>query len=422
MAGPFRYVTPVEPQNATGRTARVYGQLAEDFGMARMAVFLTLSPSPEVQAATWAMLRESLLAGSAPRTDKEVVALGVSMANQCPFCVAAHTTLLHATGDHRLAETVARGDTPADPTHAALLTWAKAPSEGTWHPVSQDAWDVGGQDARHAGAQDARQAGGQDAGPVGGAPAGPYPVEHAHEYIGTALAFHFINRMASALLTDNLMPAGLQRSRLVRSVGGRVMSRAVRRRLRVGTSLALVADLPAGPEPDWAAGTPVGAAYAALEVAATAGGELLAGGARDGGGDARAVVVGVVEAWDGSPLPMDTAWLDGPLAALPADERPGARLALLTALAPYRVTDADVAAWRGSKTDEDLVRLCAFGAITATKRVEALITAQERADAPTTAARRGEAPTAVPERADAPTRAARRGEDPSVETITGERS
>jgi hypothetical protein len=174
----------------------------------------------------------------------------------------------------------------------------------------------------------------------------------------------------------------------------------------------------------------VGAAYAALEAAATSGGELLAGGARDGA--ARAVVAGVVEDWDGSPLPMDTAWLDGPLAALPADERPGARLALLTALAPYRVTDADVVAWRGSRTDEDLVRLCAFGAVTATKRVEALITAQERADPPITAVRRAGATTAVPDRADppitaarragAPTIAARRGEDPSVETTTGERS
>ncbi|MFI7633991.1 hypothetical protein [Nonomuraea sp. NPDC049400] len=61
MAGQFRYVTPVEAQGATGRVARIYAQLADDFGMARMPVFLTLSPAAEVLAATWAMLRESLL-------------------------------------------------------------------------------------------------------------------------------------------------------------------------------------------------------------------------------------------------------------------------------------------------------------------------------------------------------------------------
>ncbi|WP_433435868.1 carboxymuconolactone decarboxylase family protein [Nonomuraea sp. CA-141351] len=322
MTGQFRYVTPVEEQSATGRVAEVYAQLADDFGMARMAVFLTLSPSPEVLAATWAMLRESLLAGEEPRAAKEIVAVGVSMANRCPFCVAAHTTLLHATGDHRLAETIAAGGTPADPRHAELLAWAKSRRRTP---------------------------------------------EIGPEHIGTALTFHFINRMASSLLTENLLPANLQKSRLVRSVGGRAMARVVRRRLSPGESLSLVADLPTLPEPAWGTGTAVGTAYAALRAVAGTGGELL-------GESARAAVTGAVAAWDGEHPPMGNAWLDGPLADVPAGERPGARLALLAALAPYRVTDADVAAWRGSRTDEDLVRLCAFGAIVATERAETLIT------------------------------------------------
>ncbi|MEU6785833.1 carboxymuconolactone decarboxylase family protein [Nonomuraea angiospora] len=323
METQFRYVTPVQPQAATGRVAQVYAQLADDFGMARMAVFLTLSPAPDVLAATWATLRESLLAGTAPRTAKEVVALGVSMANRCPFCVAAHTTLLHATGDHRLAETIAAGGTPDDPGHAALLAWATSRR--------------------------------------GDAEIGP-------EHIGTALTFHFINRMASALLTENLLPANLQKSRLVRSVGGRVMARTVRRRLTPGASLPLVADLPARPEPAWAAGTAVGVAYAALRAVGAAGGELL-------GDAARAAVADTVVAWDGEHPPMGGAWLDAALSGVPPEERAGARLALLAALAPYRVTDADVAAWRGSRPDEDLVRLCAFGAALAMERMETFITA-----------------------------------------------
>ncbi|MFI6739371.1 carboxymuconolactone decarboxylase family protein [Nonomuraea sp. NPDC050451] len=333
METQFRYVTPVQPQAATGRVAQVYAQLADDFGMARMAVFLTLSPAPDVLAATWATLRESLLAGHAPRTAKEVVALGVSMANRCPFCVAAHTTLLHATGDHRLAETIAAGGTPDDPEHAALLAWATS---------------------RRGGAR-------------AGAQIGP-------EHIGTALTFHFINRMASALLTDNLLPANLQRSRLVRSVGGRVMARTVRRRLLSGASLPLIVDLPARPEPAWGAGTSVGAAHAALRAVGAAGGELL-------GDAARAAVADTVAAWDGEHPPMGGAWLDAALSEVPAGERAGARLALLAALAPYRVTDADVAAWRGSRPDEDLVRLCAFGAVSAMERMETFITASAHGEA-----------------------------------------
>ncbi|MEZ7129736.1 carboxymuconolactone decarboxylase family protein [Nonomuraea sp. AD125B] len=326
--GQFRYVTPVPPDAATGRVADVYRQLADDFGMARMAVFLTLSPAPEVLAATWALLRETLLAGDVPRTGKEVVALGVSLANRCPFCVAAHTTLLHATGDHRLAETVAAGGVPDDPEHARLLAWAK------------------------------------DRGPA------PFPAEHAPEYVGTALTFHFVNRIASALLTENLLPGNLQRSRLVRSVGGRAMSRTVRRRLTGGAALPLIADLGGRPEPGWARRRPAGVAYAALRTVAGDGGDLLSVEARD-------AVAGAVAAWDGEHPLMGGARLDGLLAGLPPADRPAARLALLTALAPYRVTDADVAAWRGSGAGGDaaLVRIIAYGAILATEWAESVIIA-----------------------------------------------
>jgi AhpD family alkylhydroperoxidase len=331
MATPFRYVTPVTHRAATGRIAQVYAQLADDFGMARMPVFMTLSPASDVLAATWAAMRESLLAGRAPRTGKEVVAVAVSQANRCPFCVDAHTTLLHATGDHRLAEAVARGQAPDDPAHARLLGWAMATR-----------------------------------GPDAAAP--PAPADLAPEYIGTAMAFHFINRIASALLTDNLLPANLQKSRLVRSAAGRAFSRTARRRLPVGASLPLLAGLPAVPVSPWAAGTPIGTAFAVLRAAAGAGGELLSD-------NARATILDTVAAWDGEHPPMGTHWLEQSLVALPAPDRPAARLALLAALAPYRITDAHVSTWRaGSGTDTDLVRLIAFGAITATDRVEASIT------------------------------------------------
>lgn len=339
MPSPFRYVTPVPAEDATGTVREVYAQIADDFGMPRMPVFMTLSPAPDLLAATWSMLRESLLAGNASRTGKEVVALGVSLVNRCPFCVAAHTTLLHATGDHRLGEAIARGETPQDPELAALLAWAKA--------------------TRTPGA------------PELAAP--PFAPGEAPEYVGTALAFHFINRTASALLTDDLLPGGLQRSRFVRSVGGRALARAVRRRRPAGTSLALLGDV-GGPLPGWAGDAPAGTAFAALRATASAGGALL-------GDRARAVVTDAVAAWDGAHPPLGNRWPEPLLAGLPEAERPAARLALLAALAPYRVTDADVEAWRAGgrdgtgaaerRDDEALVRLIAFGAITAVLRVAA---------------------------------------------------
>lgn len=324
MSTPFRYTRPEPPKAATGRTAEVYRQLARDFGIDEPVTFVVLSSAPELLSATWALMRESLIAGPGSRTGKELAALGVSLANRCPFCVDAHTVLLHATGDHTLAERIARGGRPESEEHARVLEWG-----------------------RHT-----RVPGGIDAGPF------PFPAEDAPGYLGTALSFHFINRIVSALLTENLLPAGAQRFRPVRSLAGRALARTVRRTAVPGESLALLDGPDPGEAPAWAGGTPVGLAYAALLRAAMAGSGLLSADDQD-------LAEEVLQDWDGS----------HPSLALPGvparDDRPGARLVLLAALAPYRITDEDVAAWRRPEhTDHCLVHLVAYGAFLAVDRIE----------------------------------------------------
>ncbi|MFD7815637.1 carboxymuconolactone decarboxylase family protein [Streptomyces sp. NPDC059785] len=322
MPGPFRHTTPPPPTRATGVVADVYAQLAEDFGIERATTFVVLSSAPEVLAPAWALMRESLIAGPGTRTGKELAAYGVSEANRCPFCVDAHTMLLHATGDHALAETLARGGTPADEGHARVLAWGRA----TRTPGSPELTPF------------------------------PFPDAHAPGYLGTALAFHFINRVVSALLTETLLPYNAQRLRAVRSLLGRSVARTVRRRAVPGRSLALLGEAGSAPGPGWARGTAAGPAYAALAGAAAGGAELL--DAAD-----RALVGHAVAAWDGSHPPP--AW-DG----LPDRSRPGARIAVLAALAPYRLTDEDVWAWRRpAYTDGCLVRLVAYGAFAAVDRI-----------------------------------------------------
>ncbi|MBC9712629.1 carboxymuconolactone decarboxylase family protein [Streptomyces sp. TRM66268-LWL] len=319
MPGPFRYTQPVPPKSATGRTAEVYAQIGADFGMDKLATFQVLSPSYELLSATWSLMRESLLAGEASRVGKEVAALGASQANRCQFCVDAHTMLLHATGEHRLAERLAGGQAPEDETHARILAWSKesrAPGGASAPPVPRDEWP---------------------------------------EYVGTVLAFHFINRIVSALLTPSVLPGGAQRYRAVRSLAGRSLSKAVRQAPVPGLSLPLLDE--AGTGPAWAAGTAIGSAYAALEHAATMGGGLL-------DEEDREFVEEAVADWKGEH--PDEDW-----PGLPSrEERPGARLALLAALAPYRITDEDIAAWRTPQhADHCLVHLVAYGAFLAVDRV-----------------------------------------------------
>ncbi|MFE6281795.1 carboxymuconolactone decarboxylase family protein [Streptomyces sp. NPDC057877] len=321
MSTPFRFTSPPSPKAATGRVAETFEQLSRDFGIDRPPTFVVLSSAPELLTAAWALTRESLIAGAGSRSGRELVALGVSLANQCPFCVDAHTVLLHATGDHALAERLARGERPESEEHARLLDWGRL----TRTP---------------------------------GAALEPYPFprEELPAHLGTALAFHFINRIVSALVTENLLPRGAQRFRAVRSMAGRSLSATVRRPAAPGASLALLDD--PGDGPAWAGGTPVGPAYAALRRAATMGAGLL-------DGEDQNLVRQTLASWDGShPSLAHAAFPD-------RVERPGARLALLAALAPYRITEEDVVAWRRPEhTDHCLVHLVAYGAFAAVDRIE----------------------------------------------------
>ncbi|MBB5084634.1 carboxymuconolactone decarboxylase family protein [Nonomuraea endophytica] len=320
----FLHISPVEPKAATGLAAEVYRQQAADVGLARMPALMALSSVPALLAATWSLLRESLMAGPLSRTEREVVALGVSTANRCPYCVGAHTLFLHATGDHALAETLLAGGRPADPRQAALYAWATGETRD-----------------------------------------GP----DAPELLGTALAFHFINRMVTALHTPDVLPGGLQKTRLVRRAAGRTLARPARRLLPPGESLRFLhtphadapqpRDAPRAAAPAWAHGSPVGTAYAALTEVAGQGGALLTHPER---------VAEAVARWDGGHPPMGGSWLADALSGLPAAEAAPTRLALLAALAPYRITEGDVAAW--PHTDESLVRLLAFGAVTAVRHAE----------------------------------------------------
>ncbi|MET8040455.1 carboxymuconolactone decarboxylase family protein [Micromonospora sp. NPDC005215] len=318
----YRFSTPVKAAAATGLTAAVYRQMSDDF-LGPLPTFQVLAAVPEVLAATWALMREALLAGNASRVDRELVAAAVSRANRCQFCVDAHATLLHALGAPKLAEVVVRDGTPTETRQAELVAWARA--------------------SRSPGATG-------------------WTSPYRPEVTGTLLAFHFINRVVSALLDPDLLPGGLQRSPLVRSVGGWFSARAAREPKEAGRSLAL---LGAGTTaaPAWAEDSPVGVAYAALTDAAARGGDLL--------GDVARQTVTATVLWEDGRFPARPAdWAVDLVRDVPGRDRVGTRIALLAAFAPSAISVGDVGLWRLSHpADADLVRLVAYGAITATDYV-----------------------------------------------------
>lgn len=324
----IRHITPVDPSDAEGVIAEVARQGHADLG-AVGATFSMLTPAPELLTAMWALLRESLLVGGPEeRAAKEVVALSVAVKNSCRFCIDAHGVMLHALGEHELAETLSDGGTPRE--YAELAEWVERPG-----------------------------------------PDGPFGAEAAPRFIGTLLVFEFITRMVKVMAT-NVSPHPSMSTKLGRSVASRMIRSAVRQRLEPGLSLPLLEDRPAWLEevwpgldlsvPAWAGDSPSGRAYAQLRAVASCGRDLLSDSA------ARAVEATVARDRGRLSWPVEVEGLDG----LPPRAALGARVAAKAALDPGSLTDREVEDWRsGEVTDHCMVMLASFGAMLAVDQVQA---------------------------------------------------
>ena len=335
----MRFIEAVAPREAEGVVAQVYGEVKRDFGLLRdpdgNSPFLAHSPHPELLAGFWSLLYETtLVVGAVPRADKEAIASAVSRANDCPFCVEAHALLsgvAGTAGDRRaLVDGTVEGI--GDPRRRKLVEWAAATRE--------------------------------PACPLLRAP--PFGVKEAPEVIGTALCFHYVNRMVEVLQGHGAMNIGPAPVRGVigKLVGG-VAGRALRRERKPGRTVALQAEAELPADLGWARPSPMIAAAMARFAAAVerAGEQALAQ-------PARTRLLSVLSAWEGTDPPLHGAWIERALDGLEPSARPTARLGLLAALAPHRVDDAAVEAFRRVRaSDRDLVSAVSWPALVAARRI-----------------------------------------------------
>ena len=274
------------------------------------------------------MLRETLLAnGSAARARKEVVAAAVSVANECPYCVAVHSAAFRGLGGGSAAAEIAAGrfDDVADPELRDTALWA-------------------------------RQTGlpGQAQAPESGFP----------ELAGVAVTFHYLNRMVTMFLPESPLPP-LTPKPMGGWVMGMLASAMTAPSPVPGASLDLLPEAPLPAEFSWATGEPhVAKALARAAAAIDAiGGQIIPEPVRD-------LVLDRLLAWDGQAQGPSRSWADDCTGSLSPADRPLGRLALLAAFAPYQVTKGDVQAL-GSSGDEALIAVTSWASMAAARRVAA---------------------------------------------------
>lgn len=324
---------PSPPAHPTAK--RVLAQMSEEF---LAAPPLTMHAGvPELMAVVWATFRESMLAGPTDRVAREAVAGAVSVLNDCPYCVDVHTAMVSAGGAHAAVEAIRTGD--ADEIERAdlreLVRWARATRTPGDPALASPPFDEGDR---------------------------PY-------IVGTALGFHYVNRMVNTFLESSPMPAVPGFVRRATGTMTRMSAMLFNRTIGVrtvepGASLSFVgsAELPAELEVLGKA-TAVRTAWAAACAAAERAGEVLDPPVRE-------VVGARIEAWDGADAPMGRGWVDEAVAELGDDQRPGARLALLAGLGAYQVDEEVTDAARAVHgSDEALVSIAGWASVRAVRRI-----------------------------------------------------
>lgn len=332
MMKAIQYVKPnLKPGSAEADSAllrRVYQQLQADFMPGPL--FLLHSPAPKLMAAVWSLLRETLLAGTVDRVKKEVVAATISQINACPFCVDAHTTMLHATGHHAVVDALLRGETPShDPQLAALVQWTWANRLAPPTPLPP-----------------------------------PFAPNDAPELLGTVFAFHYLNRMANVFLGDSFLPLPTVLKGLTRRVVGATIGKSMVRSLPAGSSLSFVPAAPLPADLAWAQPNKVVSSALAgfSNVVEEAGLATLST-------PVRLLAHQYLQRWQGAAPGLSRRWVEDAIGDLPERERSAARLVLLTALAAYQVDAASIAAFRTHyPTDQQLIEVTAWASWLAARR------------------------------------------------------
>jgi AhpD family alkylhydroperoxidase len=336
----IRYVRPVKPGAAQDLVAAAYAQVERDFGMLAPPIALH-SPAPETLAASWLMLRETLVVpGLASRAAKEAAAAAVSLGNTCPYCSGVHAAVLGAVADTPEAAAIAgdRIDSVADPSLRDVAAWARASGQRE----------------------------------VSAAARPPLPAGQMTEVAGVAVTFHYLNRMVNIFLGESPLPrstpAGL-RGVLMRMTGKMMLALGARSPA-AGASLDLLpaAVLPA--DLSWAAGNEAIAGAFARAAAAIeeAGSQAVPEAVRE-------LVLGQIAGWDGAPRGPSRAWADAAVTGLPHAQRPAGRLALLTAFASYQVVPPDIDDYRRDQPgDTSLIQLTSWASMTAARRVGTWLT------------------------------------------------
>ncbi|MEN8129681.1 MAG: hypothetical protein ABFS45_05705 [Pseudomonadota bacterium] len=311
--------------------SKVLDQASREFQVAPPIILH--QPAPLLLAGIWGLMRESFVIHSEGRLVREAVAAAISQLNECPYCVDVHTSMHASAGGENdiLAGELKAGFSP----EALAYQWASA----TLTPNAEV--------IRHP----------------------QIPPADVPQIFGTALCFHFINRMVNIFLDKAPMPMPAASSHFMRSFSRASLRFFGKRMVKLdGTPGDFIIDagqMALPKEFAWSATDPnvAGALLRFAYAAENAGQEAL-------DADVRALVLSHLDGWNGEQPDLGRSWTDVLVNPLDESLRPSARLALLSARASWQIDEQVIGDFRAiAGDDKALVQAAGWASYAAVKRI-----------------------------------------------------
>ena len=339
----MRYVSAVPVRSAVGLTKRVYEMIAEDFFV--NGSLNSHSQVPELFAGTWLGGRELVVVTDRlDRKTKEAMGATLSYINNCPYCADMLVSLVHGSGDHSAASSILREEEESivDPLLSDRLTWVrKYMTEG----------------------------------PEGNSEA-PFSAEELPEAIGTLFALNYVNRFSHVVMDGS--PVGDRLKDTALRLFGYELRETTERPIQPGRALDLLPPASVPEELNWARPNP-----RVADALARWGAAVDRESASAISPPVRALVQEALGEWQGETMPISRMWVDKEVEQLTGEDREIAKLVLVVAKASWQFDESLVQAVMRDKIDEKrLIRILAFAAYSAAKRLAQLAGEHLRATTP----------------------------------------
>ena len=198
----------IKKNKAQGKLKQLYEHIELNFGKLAEP-FVLHSLNVELTASVWATLYETVLVeGKVKRSLKEAIAISISETNKCNYCVDAHSIMVFGTEKDLLNNImeIRNGKTEPKTREDKRILWALKNLDFD-SPIILNP---------------------------------PFSKEEAPEIIGTAVLFHYLNRMVTIFAGDSPLPSVKIKSTLINIVSRFVFAKAIKKEKTSGESLMFI--------------------------------------------------------------------------------------------------------------------------------------------------------------------------------------